>query len=422
MIRSSVSHARALARFFYVAAGSGLLLTACNSNSDSSAGSAATNSAPATAAAPVGPPDSPGTWYRQYRGLLPGTTDSITVHLQNLGDTPAESTLGPVVGFYATAEGKPFELSGSLGNTPDSLYLRDESAEVIGDREAGPQWQLKQEGARLVGTRGGQAVVLRRVQPPVGIDFRSKTFSAVVLARPNQPQDSVAGRVSMQALIPVSGAGKEVLAANIARGLRGDSVESKAAPALEAVWKEQSATFTRDYQKEVGPLVAKAKAKKPGEYSPQAALAYEQASNTYVLWNDGNLLSLGYFGYDFSGGAHGMYGTYVRSYDARTGHALSYDDIFRAGTKKQLEGILGQYARPALGLKPTETLTSELSVSTLPVTRNVYLTSGGAVFVYLPYEIASFDQGEIRVFVPMSALRPVLKPDLPLGGREVAQR
>ncbi|GAB3236152.1 hypothetical protein GCM10027346_26540 [Hymenobacter seoulensis] len=397
----------ALARFLAAPLGLGLLLTACNSGSDSSASQT-------TATTPAGPADSPGTWYRQYRGLLPGSADSVTIHLQNLGDIPEESTLGPVVGYYATSDGRPYELSGVPGINPDSLYLRDVSVEVVGDKESGPRWMLKQDGTRLVGTRDGQPVVLRRLQPPVGVSFVSRSFSSEVPARPGQPQDSVSGRITMQALIPVSGASKDALAANIVRGLRGDSVETKPAPALEDVWKEQSATFTRDYQKEVGPLVAKPKT--PSEYSPQAALAYEQSSNTYVLWNDGNLLSLGYFGYDFSGGAHGMYGTYVRSYDTRTGRGLGYDDIFREGTKKQLEAVIGRYARPALGLQPNEPLSTELTTNTLPVTRNVYLTSGGAVFVYLPFEVASFDQGEIKVFVPMVALQSFLKPGLPIGG------
>jgi hypothetical protein len=37
-----------------------------------------------------------------------------------------------------------------------------------------------------------------------------------------------------------------------------------------------------------------------------------------VLWNQDDLLNLGFFGYDYSDETHGMYGTYVRNYD-RTG-------------------------------------------------------------------------------------------------------
>jgi len=53
-------------------------------------------------------------------------------------------------------------------------------------------------------------------------------------------------------------------------------------------------------------------------------------------------------------------------------------------------------------------------VKQMPVTHNVFLTNGGAVFTYQPYEIASYAQGELAVFVPLSELRPLLRGGLPL--------
>ncbi|MET4106423.1 DUF3298 domain-containing protein [Hymenobacter sp. UYP22] len=397
----------------------GMLLAACNSGSDKSAGKTATTENP-TASVPTVADTPP--WYHQYRGVLPGTSDSITVHLQHLGEAPGETTMGRLVGFYAAADGHPYELAGDQPTGTDSLNLRDVSQERADANSEGAQWLLKQEGGALVGTLGGQPLRLRLVRNPTGIQFKARTFSEDVLARPDHPEDSIAAHLSMYALVPASGSSQEKLAASLVRGLRGDSVETKPAPSLENLWKEQLAYFTKEYRKEVAPLVAEA-VKDTSDYQPRASLAYEQEANTYVLWNADNLLSIGYFGYDFSGGAHGIYGTYVRSYDTRTGQALRFDDIFRPGTKKQLEGILGRYARPALGLKDSEPLKGTLFQNSLPVTRNVYLTSGGAVFVYLPYEVASYAQGEISVFVPYSALQAVLKPGLPIsGGQAVARR
>jgi Protein of unknown function (DUF3298)/Deacetylase PdaC len=389
-----------------------LLLVACNSGSDKPAGqTAATESAPAAATPALA--DTPP-WYRQYRGVLPGSTDSITVHLQHLGATPGETAMGRLVGFYAAADGHPYELAGDQPAGTDSLNLRDVSREQATGSSDGTEWLLKKDGTALAGMLNGKPLRLRLVRNPTGVQFSARSFSEEVAPRPDHPEDSIAAHLAMYALVPTSGSTQEKLAANIVRGLRGDTLETKPAPSLDALWKEQLAYFTKEYRKEVAPMVAEM-AKDTSDYRPRASLAYEQEANSYVLWNDGNLLSIGYFGYDFSGGAHGLYGTYVRSYDTRTGKALRFDDIFRPGTKSQLEGILGRYARPALGLKESEPLKSALFQNTLPATRNVYLTSGGAVFVYLPYEVASYAQGEISVFVPYSALQGVLKPGLPIS-------
>nr|GFC19379.1 hypothetical protein [Tanacetum cinerariifolium] len=141
---------------------------------------------------------------------------------------------------------------------------------------------------------------------------------------------------------------------------------------------------------------------------------YEDQTATYVLYQQGNLLSLGFFRYNFSGGAHGNYGLTPASYDLRTGRRLRYDDIFRPTAAQQLPTLLGQAVRPQLNLKPGESLDKELFVNKMPVTHNMYLTASGAVFVYQPYEIASYAQGEIVVFVPLASLRPLLRDGLPL--------
>jgi len=141
---------------------------------------------------------------------------------------------------------------------------------------------------------------------------------------------------------------------------------------------------------------------------------YEDQTATYVLYQQGNLLSLGFFHYNYSGGAHGNYGTTGASYDLRTGRRLRYDGIFRPTAKAQLSALLGQAVRPLVGLAPSDPLDKQLFVKQMPVTHNVFLTAGGAVFTYQPYEIAAYAQGEVRVFVPMAKLRPLLREGLPL--------
>ncbi|TGD78853.1 DUF3298 and DUF4163 domain-containing protein [Hymenobacter wooponensis] len=404
------------------ASGLGLFITACQSKTDTVATTATTldekqSSADASA-------DSPGAWYRQYRALLPGSTDSITLHLQSFIPKQGSFATGRIMGYYASSDGHPYELWGEgVASSPDSLILTDGNLMQADEGAVQPTWRLKYVGTNLQGTRAGQAVQLRLLEPPEGIRFITRAFSDSIPARPNHTEDSILGRIRLHGLLPVSGTAQQPLQKAIVRGLRHDTVEAKPVPTLADFWRQQRSEFAKDYQEEVGPQVANAKADTTSDYSPVATLNYERENRTLILWNQGNLLSLGFFMYSYSGGAHGNYGTTVRSYDARTGRPLRYQDIFRANSEKQLEKLLGQYARPVLGLKPNQPLSDALFENTLPATHNVYLTSSGAVFVYAPYEVASFAQGEIHVFVPFSTLQPLLQPGLPVaGGPEVVRK
>ncbi|MEJ7666067.1 MAG: DUF3298 domain-containing protein [Hymenobacter sp.] len=151
--------------------------------------------------------------------------------------------------------------------------------------------------------------------------------------------------------------------------------------------------------------------------SYRASLNYEQQAQTYVLYQQQNLLSLAFTSYVFTGGAHGNSGTTAASYDLRTGRRLRYADIFRPEADRQLPALLAQAVRPLVGLAPGAPLDGQLFVKKMPVTHNVFLTAGGVEFLYQPYEIASYAQGEIRVFLPLAP-----GADAPARGPAAARR
>jgi hypothetical protein len=344
--------------------------------------------------------------------------------LQSFIQKQGSFATGRVMGFYVSSDGHPYELWGEgVATSPDSLTLTDGNLMQADEGAVQPKWRLKVTGTDLQGIRAGQAIRLRLLNPTEGIRFITRAFSDSIPARPDHPEDSIVGRIRLHGVLPINGLAQQPLQKAIVRGLRHDTTETKAVPALADFWRQQRNEFAKDYQEEVGPQVANAKADTTSDYNPVATLKYERENRTLILWNQGNLLSLGFFMYSYSGGAHGNYGTTVRSYDTRTGRTLRYQEIFRANSEKPLEKLLGQYARPVLGLKSGQPLSDALFENTLPATHNVYLTSGGAVFVYAPYEVASFAQGEIQVFVPFSSLQPLLQPGLPVaGGTEVVRK
>ena len=61
-------------------------------------------------------------------------------------------------------------------------------------------------------------------------------------------------------------------------------------------------------------------------------------------------------------------------------------------------------------LKPGEGMEQRMLVDEVPATGNFYLSSTGLTFVYNPYEIASYADGQIALFLPYKKLMPFLTP------------
>jgi hypothetical protein len=217
--------------------------------------------------------------------------------------------------------------------------------------------------------------------------------------------------------VPVGGPERmrTTLEVNLLRDLRGDTISDLPTVSLPALYKLQRQQFIKDYREDAADM-RPATADTAGVGAYGIGLSYVDQTSAYVLCHQGNLLSVGFFRYDYSGGAHGNYLTTTVSYDLRTGQRLPYEAIFQPTAAAQLPAMLGQAVRPLVGLKADEPLSKQLFVRKMPVTHNVFLTPGGVVFVYQPYEIAAYAQGEVRVFLPFSELRPLLREGLPLPG------
>lgn len=90
--------------------------------------------------------------------------------------------------------------------------------------------------------------------------------------------------------------------------------------------------------------------------------------------------------------AHGMYGISYINYDIAGARVFGLDDLFTADGLQSLPGIIRSTADRMTGSL------GQTSIETLPAGRDFIVTpSGDIVFVYQPYEVASFAQGIINV-------------------------
>ncbi|MGI4733572.1 MAG: DUF3298 domain-containing protein [Janthinobacterium lividum] len=392
-------------------------LAACQSQTNQTTTTSPSPTPGQAFAGPGQPTNSPGATYQVYRALLPGQADSITLHLVAAPSAFAAGKATAYFGSYYGTNGHPYML-GSQPTTADSVVLFDTSSEQAVSPDSGNRnWRLHRQPGRsnLAGTVGGQPVRLRLMPPMAGtLTFAVRCFADSAAAFPQEAK-SPHGHFSLQALAPLGGAAvvRQALEISLLRDLRGDSLDGLPTLPLPAFYKQQRQAFFQTYREDAADSrPAPADTAGIGPYGP--GMRYENQTATYVLYQQGNLLSVGFFHYDFSGGAHGNYGTTAASYDLRTGHRLRYADIFRPTAETQLSALLGRAVRPLVGLAASDPLDKQLFVKEMPVTHNVFLTAGGAVFIYQPYEIAAYAEGEVRVFVPLAALRALLREGLPL--------
>lgn len=103
--------------------------------------------------------------------------------------------------------------------------------------------------------------------------------------------------------------------------------------------------------------------------------------------------------------AHGMYTTRYLNYDIEGGKVFSLSDILTPQGVAQLPDMLKEIA---LKLKAS---IGPVELTALPSDNNFYVNiSQDLVFVYQPYEIASYAQGEIALAVPVYLLADNLTP------------
>jgi Protein of unknown function (DUF3298) len=389
------------------------LLTGCGSDSKSAADKKPVNPAQSIPPAQVVRSKMLAPGYHTWRGQLLGSTDSITLHiLQVYAANASEKQSTMAASYTESGSGRTHYLLVWEASS-DSLVLEESSNEMTGGSSSPESlWKLAWRGTNLIGTYAGQPLTLRAGRAPGSVMMMPTFFADSVIADVRFP-DSVHGYVSLLAVQPTSG--PPALKAAFLSMVRGDTTNLlPPVPSLSVQWAAMRQQFRAEYLADVQ-LVHQ----QEGDSAiASSVLNYALSYSARVIWNETGLLSLGRYTYEYRGGAHGFYYTKVASFDIRTGRRITYDDIFLPRANQQLSAALDRAARLRYGLAPTAPLGGEdgegpLFVEHIPVTRNVCLTGGGVLFVYPPYDLASFADGEIELFVPFSELRGLMKPGLP---------
>ncbi len=135
--------------------------------------------------------------------------------------------------------------------------------------------------------------------------------------------------------------------------------------------------------------------------------SYETLGN--IIYNNNSYVVTSLFNYAYTGGAHGNYGTSIYCFDVNAQKQLALSDIITADSAT-LQTIIETHYRQQYNIQPTTPLEQRLLVKHLSASNNFYFGPGGLGFIYQPYEVAPYAEGEINVWMPFAALKPYLTP------------
>ncbi|HVZ97383.1 MAG TPA: DUF3298 domain-containing protein [Chitinophagaceae bacterium] len=142
------------------------------------------------------------------------------------------------------------------------------------------------------------------------------------------------------------------------------------------------------------------------------SLSEQEETRIMVMYENEKYITLANYNFSYTGGAHGNYGTGLVVLNKQNGKQVRMADVLNTRGIKLLPAILDKVARLQFGIKNNLPLDqNDFLVKTISPSKNFYITSTGIGFLYAPYEIKSFADGDINLLIPFTALTNYLQSD-----------
>ncbi|MBZ0202504.1 MAG: RsiV family protein [Ignavibacteria bacterium] len=139
----------------------------------------------------------------------------------------------------------------------------------------------------------------------------------------------------------------------------------------------------------------------------------DQVDIIMPVYFDGDLFVISSYDYSYTGGAHGNYGTFYTNLDLKRKKILSLDDVLTKKGIDKMPELLEKYYKLERNIPSgTSLMESGLFVDTIRTNDNFLISPGNIMFNYIPYEIASYADGEVTIFVPYEEFSGYVKPEV----------
>ncbi|MCZ4222426.1 RsiV family protein [Pedobacter rhodius] len=136
---------------------------------------------------------------------------------------------------------------------------------------------------------------------------------------------------------------------------------------------------------------------------------YTSNSQQSLAYNDNGLVVVNFLADAYTGGAHGNYSSTLYCLDVMNKKQMVLSDVVKINSNT-LQTLLEKNLRKQYNIKPQDKISTVLFDNFLKPNNNFYFNDNGLAFMYNPYEVASYAQGQIVVFIPFTELKPYLVP------------
>ena len=344
-------------------------------------------------------------FYKHFRGTI--GTSPVTMDLVKT-TTPYNKEPSPhLSGFYSYDKyEQPILVYGSI-DASGAVQITESDADATGAVFTGKLDANGSFSGTWVDTakKLKQDFRLQEVTDSSIVSFDIFPFGDSMKLLPNVVRSPKA-EFTMDALIPAKnteGGLFEFLRQQIIMDLKGDSVAGNYAK-LQISDVQQTArdSFFARYKSDMSEFTI-------DTTDEPFSMSYTIATNVDVVSNVNGLLTLAFKEYSYTGGAHGSYGTRLRTYDIKNKKVVKLDDLFKPNYKSVLNAAIVRSAKRHFNVPPKGSLEDRIFHSSIEANDNFMVNRKGILFNYVPYEIASYAEGEIQLFVPFEELKGVLK-------------
>ncbi|TCD00012.1 DUF3298 domain-containing protein [Pedobacter frigidisoli] len=172
----------------------------------------------------------------------------------------------------------------------------------------------------------------------------------------------------------------------------------------EIAFKKIADAYFSDYQKEITE-----QQKQGPDRGFLEWMNYTNNSQQSLKYNDNGYVVIDFLADSYSGGAHGNYSSLMYCLDIKNKRQIILSDVVKVDTNA-LQTLLERNLRKQYNIKTADQISSVLFDNFLKPNKNFYFNKNGLAFMYNPYEVASYAQGQIVVFIPFTEIKPYLVP------------
>lgn len=139
--------------------------------------------------------------------------------------------------------------------------------------------------------------------------------------------------------------------------------------------------------------------------------------NTKIYYNNNNIVSYKLFKKVYTGGAHGMEADQFLVFDLKTGKKITEHDIFEDGFEPKLSDLMKQQIMFDHGYESAEQMLNNgfFGIGNIKPNGNFAISDSAITYIFNPYEIACYANGETQVSIPFSKIRCVLRKQSPIS-------